>query len=38
LQAVKEADAGALASVLNRAQVNAVLHHFHKDESILETS
>ncbi len=38
LQAVKEADAGALASVLNRVQVNAVLHHFHKDESILETS
>jgi excinuclease ABC subunit C len=38
LQAVKEADAAALASVLNRAQVSAVLHHFHKDESILETS
>jgi excinuclease ABC subunit C len=38
LQAVKEADAGALASVLNRTQVNAVLQHFHKDESILETS
>jgi excinuclease ABC subunit C len=38
LQAVKEADASALASVLNRAQVNAVWQHFHKDESILETS
>ena len=38
LQAVKEADAGALASVLNRTQVNAVVQHFHKDESILETS
>lgn len=38
LQAVKEADAGALASVLNRAQVNALLQHFHKDESVLETS
>ena len=38
LQAVKEADAAALASVLNRTQVNAVLQHFHKDESILETS
>ncbi len=38
LQAVKDADAAALASVLNRTQVNAVLQHFHKDESILETS
>jgi excinuclease ABC subunit C len=38
LQSVKEADAGALASVLNRVQVNAVLQHFHRDESILETS
>jgi len=38
LQAVKEADAGALASVLNRAQVSALLQHFHKDQSILETS
>ena len=32
LQAVKEADAAALASVLNRTQVNAVLQHFHRDE------
>jgi len=38
LQAVKEADAGALVSVLNRAQVSALLQHFHKDQSILETS
>ncbi len=38
LQAVKEADAGALASVLNKAQVSALMQHFHKDESILETS
>ncbi len=38
LQAVKEADAASLASVLNRAQVNAILQHFHKDESLLEAS
>jgi excinuclease ABC subunit C len=38
LQAVKEADAAALASVLNRAQVESVLGHFHKDESLVETS
>jgi excinuclease ABC subunit C len=38
LQAVKEADAAALASVLNRTQVSAVMQHFHKDESMLETS
>src|SRR5580698_10421114 len=38
LQAVKDADAAALASVLNRAQLNAVLQHFHKDEMMLQTS
>jgi excinuclease ABC subunit C len=38
LQAVKEADAASLASVLNRAQVNAILQHFHKDESVAEAS
>ncbi len=38
LQAVKEADAASLASVLNRAQVGAILEHFHKDESLVETS
>ncbi len=38
LQAVKEADAASLASVLNRAQVNAILQHFHKDESLVEAS
>jgi excinuclease ABC subunit C len=38
LQAVKEADAASLASVLNRAQVGAILQHFHKDESLVESS
>ena len=38
LQAVKEADAASLASVLNRAQANAILQHFHKDESLAEAS
>ena len=38
LQAVKEADAAALASVLNRAQVNAILQHFRKDEAPADAS
>jgi excinuclease ABC subunit C len=38
LQAVKEADAASLTSVLNRAQVSAILQHFHKDESLVEAS
>ena len=38
LQAVKEADAASLASVLNRAQASAILQHFHKDESLVEAS
>ncbi len=38
LQAVKEADAASLASVLNRVQANAILQHFHKDESAAEAS
>ncbi|HEY1731475.1 MAG TPA: excinuclease ABC subunit UvrC [Terriglobales bacterium] len=38
LQAVKEADAASLASVLNRVQANAILQHFHKDESPVESS
>jgi excinuclease ABC subunit C len=31
LQAVKEADAASLASVVSRAQVDAILRHFHGD-------
>ena len=38
LQAVKEADAASLASVLNRTQVNAIFQHFHKDELLVESS
>src|SRR5581483_9042632 len=38
LQAVKEADAASLAAVLNRVQVNALLLHFHKDETLVEAS
>ncbi len=38
LQAIKEADAGSLAAVLNRAQVNSILQHFHKDELLVEAS
>ncbi len=33
LQAVKDADEAALASVVNRAQANAILRHFRKDET-----
>jgi len=32
LQAVKEADAAALASVVNRSQANAILRHFRQTE------
>jgi len=32
LQAVKEADAAALASVVSRPQADAILRHFHRDE------
>ncbi len=38
LQAVKEADAAALASVVNRAQADAILRHFRKDETPVESS
>jgi excinuclease ABC subunit C len=38
LQAVKEADAAALASVVSRPQVNAILRHFRGDEPPVETS
>ncbi len=38
LQAVKEADAAALASVVSRPQVDAILRHFRRDEPPLETS
>ncbi len=38
LQAVKEADAAALASVVSRPQVNAILQHFRKDQSPVEAS
>jgi excinuclease ABC subunit C len=38
LQAIKEADAPSLAAVLNRAQVTSILHHFHKDEILVEAS
>src|SRR5271169_6049970 len=38
LQAVKEADAAALASVVNRSQADAILRHFRKDEMPAEAS
>ncbi|HTV65212.1 MAG TPA: excinuclease ABC subunit UvrC [Bryocella sp.] len=38
LQAVKEADLAALKSVVNRAQAEAILRHFHKDEPALAAS
>ncbi len=38
LQAVKEADAAALASVVSRPQAQAILRYFHKDEASAETS
>ncbi len=38
LQAVKEADAAALASVVSRPQASAILRHFHKDETVSEPS
>jgi len=38
LQAVKDADEAALASVVNRAQANAILRHFRQDQSVPETS
>ena len=34
LQAIKGADAASLAAVLNRAQVNSILQHFHRDETL----
>ena len=38
LQAVKEADAAALASVVSRSQADAILRHFRKDEMPAEAS
>jgi excinuclease ABC subunit C len=38
LQAVKEADAAALASVVSRPQVDAILRHFRGDEAPIGTS
>ena len=38
LQAIKDADAASLAAVLNRTQVNSILRHFHKDETLAEAS
>jgi excinuclease ABC subunit C len=38
LQAIKDADAASLAAVLNRTQVNSVLQHFHKDETLVQAS
>ena len=38
LQAVKDADLAALTSVVNRAQAEAILRHFRKDEAALAAS
>jgi hypothetical protein len=38
LQAVKEADAAALASVVSRSQVSAILRHFQREESAVDAS
>jgi excinuclease ABC subunit C len=38
LQAVKEADAAALAAVVSRSQADAILRHFRKDEMPAEAS
>ncbi len=38
LQAVKEADAAALTSVVSRPQAEAILRHFRRDESPAEAS
>ncbi|MGC2110155.1 MAG: excinuclease ABC subunit UvrC [Candidatus Korobacteraceae bacterium] len=38
LQAVKDADAAALASVVSRPQADAILRYFRKDESVPGTS
>ena len=38
LQAVKDADAAALASVVNRSQADAILRHFRRDEMPAEAS
>ena len=38
LQAVKEADAAALASVVSRSQADAILRHFRQDEMPAEAS
>ena len=34
LEAVKQADAAALASVVSRAQANAILQHFHRESAV----
>jgi excinuclease ABC subunit C len=38
LQAVKDADPAALASVVSRPQADAILRHFREDEPVTETS
>jgi excinuclease ABC subunit C len=38
LQAVKDADPAALASVVSRPQADAILRHFREDESVTEAS
>jgi excinuclease ABC subunit C len=38
LQAVKEADAAALTSVVNRSQADAILNFFRRDDSVSGTS
>ncbi len=38
LQAIKQADAAALSSVVNRSQVDAILRHFHGDRNKPESS
>jgi excinuclease ABC subunit C len=38
LQAIKQADAAALAAVVNRAQVDAILRHFHPAEQAQPSS
>jgi excinuclease ABC subunit C len=38
LEAVRHADAAALASVVNRSQAQAILRYFHKDEPPFDSS
>jgi excinuclease ABC subunit C len=38
LEAVRHADAAALSSVVNATQAQAILRHFHKDESLADAS